>query len=245
MDEHYHLDLVPAIGPPAPAKDDMSPYIDGVTLLTAAAKTVDAVSVFGNYPPPPSADTEPLLGALLNAYTKDPKRTLASITVQDVKRMSAEAIAMINQSLKDYSASVVESSQQLRTYVTNKLLEETVSHNAQTRIRALELLGKISDVALFAEKTDITITHQTDETLRNAVLAKLDALKASGGNRQGRDVEDAQVVADAPRNAAAGVEQPPMALTLPPDVMAALEGLDGLDAAEMLSPIPTTHDDTK
>ena len=43
----------------------------------------------------------------------------------------------------------------------------------RVRIRALELLGKISDVGLFAEKSEVTITHQSTEELRNKLRSKL------------------------------------------------------------------------
>ena len=44
---------------------------------------------------------------------------------------------------------------------------------ARVRIRALELLGKISDVGLFAEKSEVTITHQSTDDLRNKLRSKL------------------------------------------------------------------------
>jgi hypothetical protein len=40
----------------------------------------------------------------------------------------------------------------------------------------LELLGKISDVGLFAEKTEVTVTHQSTEDLRNKLRGKLEKL---------------------------------------------------------------------
>ena len=44
------------------------------------------------------------------------------------------------------------------------------------RIRALELLGKISDVGLFTEKAEVTITHKTTDELRESLRAKLEKL---------------------------------------------------------------------
>jgi hypothetical protein len=40
----------------------------------------------------------------------------------------------------------------------------------------LELLGKISDVGLFAEKTEVTVTHQSTDDLRNKLRGKLEKL---------------------------------------------------------------------
>jgi hypothetical protein len=40
-------------------------------------------------------------------------------------------------------------------------------------VKALELLGKVSDVGLFTEKQEITITHQTSDDLRDRLRRKL------------------------------------------------------------------------
>ena len=60
--------------------------------------------------------------------------------------------------------------------VTNKLLLETENPDAKVRLRALELLGKISDVGLFAEKSEVTITHQSTDDLREKLRSKLTKL---------------------------------------------------------------------
>jgi hypothetical protein len=57
--------------------------------------------------------------------------------------------------------------------VTNKLIEETENPDPRIRIRALELLGKVSDVGLFAEKSEVTITHQTSDDLKEKLREKL------------------------------------------------------------------------
>ena len=44
------------------------------------------------------------------------------------------------------------------------------------RLRALELLGKISDVGLFTDRTEVTITHQSTDDLRKKLRAKFDRL---------------------------------------------------------------------
>jgi hypothetical protein len=43
----------------------------------------------------------------------------------------------------------------------------------RVRIRALELLGKISDVGLFAEKSEVTITHQSTDDIKEKLRSKL------------------------------------------------------------------------
>ena len=40
----------------------------------------------------------------------------------------------------------------------------------------MELLGKVSDVGLFAEKSEVTITHQTSDDLKDKLREKLSRL---------------------------------------------------------------------
>ena len=76
----------------------------------------------------------------------------------------------------------------IRHLVTNKLLIESDSDDARIRMRALELLGKISDVGLFSEKSEITITHQSTDDLRAKLKGKLEKLVS------GEVIEDAVIL---------------------------------------------------
>jgi hypothetical protein len=75
--------------------------------------------------------------------------------------------------LRDYDHQLVDDAVQLRRFVTNKLIEETNKENASNRIKALELLGKISDVGLFSEKTEITVKNASVEDLQGQIRNKL------------------------------------------------------------------------
>jgi len=70
----------------------------------------------------------------------------------------------------------VESAVSVRHLVTNKLILETENPDPRVRIRALELLGKISDVGLFAEKSEVTVTHQSTDDLKAKLRRKLEKL---------------------------------------------------------------------
>jgi hypothetical protein len=75
--------------------------------------------------------------------------------------------------LSEYDQVVVKSAQQLRTYVTNRLLRETDNADARIRMKSLELLGKISDVGLFTDKTEITMRHRPTEELEQMLRERL------------------------------------------------------------------------
>jgi hypothetical protein len=65
-------------------------------------------------------------------------------------------------------------------------------------MRALELLGKISDVGLFAERKEVTITHQNTTELQEKLRTKLEKLKNLKKNDEGIyevvEAEDAEVI---------------------------------------------------
>lgn len=84
------------------------------------------------------------------------------------------AVALrLREMLRQYDEQVVESSLQLRTYIVNKLIDETENNDGKIRIRALELLGKVQDVGLFVEKAEIKHTHVSDDEINSKLEAKL------------------------------------------------------------------------
>lgn len=78
--------------------------------------------------------------------------------------------------LSEYEKQVVRDAAQLRTYVTNKLIEISGSGNPRDELRALELLGKVSDVGLFVEKSEIKITHTATAELEDSLRGKIERL---------------------------------------------------------------------
>ena len=75
--------------------------------------------------------------------------------------------------INDYDHQVVDEAVQLRRFITNKLIEDTGHTDARHRLRALELLGKISDVGLFSDKTEISVKHSSTEDLESQIKAKI------------------------------------------------------------------------
>jgi len=75
--------------------------------------------------------------------------------------------------LDEYDKAVVQSAAQLRTYVTNKLIEDSTNPDPRIRIKCYELLGKISDVGLFTDKTEVTLKHRPTEELEQLLRERL------------------------------------------------------------------------
>lgn len=92
----------------------------------------------------------------------------------DEELADPETVVHLKALLTAYDMAVVKSAVQLRNFVTNKLLRETDNSSASIRIRALELLGKISDVGLFTDKTEITLRHRPTAELEQMLREKLE-----------------------------------------------------------------------
>lgn len=118
-----------------------------------------------------------------------------------------EGAYYVNSLLKQYDMEVVQDAKRLRNYVTNKLVVEAENLDARIRIKALELLGKISDVGLFTERTEITVNNRSTVELENSLRDKLKKLMGVDS------AEDATIVAH------------PVEIQTPIDVAEALNGL--------------------
>lgn len=78
--------------------------------------------------------------------------------------------------LSEYDKNIVADATQARTYIMNRLLDLSACGDTKHELRALELLGKMSDIGAFTEKSEITITHKTSDDLRKAIEDKLKRL---------------------------------------------------------------------
>lgn len=95
----------------------------------------------------------------------------ASATDEELSDPSV--VVEVNAILDDYAKQVVKSAVDLRHLVTNKLLLLSNNRDPRIQLKALEMLGKISDVGLFTEKTEITLRHRPTEELEQLLRERL------------------------------------------------------------------------
>ena len=72
-----------------------------------------------------------------------------------------------------YDWKFVEQAQELRGYAVSQLLEETKHPDAKIRLKALELLGKVTEVALFTERVEVKKNELSDTELEQRIKDKL------------------------------------------------------------------------
>lgn len=75
--------------------------------------------------------------------------------------------------LTAYDWEFVQQAKELRGYTVAKLLEETENPNANIRLKALGLLGKVTEVGLFTEKIEVTKAPASDAELDTRIKEKL------------------------------------------------------------------------
>jgi hypothetical protein len=91
------------------------------------------------------------------------------------KELSKTAVALrLGGYISDYDKQVIEDKIQVRNLVTNRLLEISEHEDPKYSLKALELLGKASD--LFTERAELTITHKTSDELKDALRARIEKL---------------------------------------------------------------------
>jgi len=178
--------------------------------ILAAGKTAELLAAFGlelQY----DAEAKDTAAKILLLYAGHPLRMLKErMSDRDLESHSVASVALASQLLREFGQSTVQSAQEVRNLVTNKLLVESENPDPKIRLKALEMLGKISDVGLFTEKSEITITHQTDTALQDRVREKLERLRRF--EAEVKRAEDAVIVEDDPK----AIEQDPLEAVIVP-----------------------------
>jgi hypothetical protein len=90
----------------------------------------------------------------------------------------------IGNMLREYNNEFVADASQLRLVVTNKLLDLASCGDPKIEIKATEMLGKISDVGLFSEKTEISVTYNNSADLDQAIKDNVRKLMRLYGGRE-------------------------------------------------------------
>lgn len=135
------------------------------------------------------------------AFASEPEKELArdlftTVTAKPAPVMDISTIANyptaslmhLDRMLSEYDHELINSAVRIREYVKNKLIVDSDNPDGRIRIRALELLGKMRDVGLFAERMEITHKTKTDAELEDELGRKLE--RYMGLAERVIDVED-------------------------------------------------------
>jgi hypothetical protein len=78
--------------------------------------------------------------------------------------------------VREYDFQVFADVQQARNFVTNKLMVLADCGDPKLELKALELLGKHSDIGLFTERSEITVHHTTSSSLEASIKERVKRL---------------------------------------------------------------------
>jgi hypothetical protein len=78
--------------------------------------------------------------------------------------------------LRTYGSQLALDVASARSAITNKLMELANCGDPKFELKALELLGKHSDIGLFTERSEITINYKTPEALEDAIKERVKRL---------------------------------------------------------------------
>ena len=113
--------------------------------------------------------------AFLSTVTPVPQETQRAHLLQ---MTSPVAVRQIVGMLSAYDWAFVDCAKEIRGYTVAMILEETKNKDSRHKLRALEMLGKITEVALFTERSVVTKVDMTDAALEERIRGKLDKLRS-------------------------------------------------------------------
>ena len=165
-----------------PTRDHKVPY----SLDDEKPKTLlDEIEVAGS-----TAELQVEMGAPLELPNKADQEKLNNL-IKDARRNAAgkgngntlsPALTQTNTAyataafLRNYGQLLAFDAAQARAAITHKLMEIADCGDIKFELKALELLGKHSDIGLFTERSEITINYNTPESLENAIKERVKRL---------------------------------------------------------------------
>lgn len=115
-------------------------------------------------------ETKAAQEAFANIVSAAPEE-ITHLALANVK--TPAAVQHLVSMLTAYDWEFVNQAKELRGYVVSKLVEETQSTNANIRLKALGLLGKVTEVGLFTDKIEVKKEELTDSELDKRIKEKL------------------------------------------------------------------------
>ena len=131
--------------------------------LTVTANTVDLLEGLGMQIEASPADVERTKRLVADAIAGQKTSVLQQPTAAFAAR----------EFLKAYGNQLAMDVHEVRSAVTAKLMELANCGDPKFELKALELLGKHSDIGLFTERSEITVNYKSSGDLENAIKERV------------------------------------------------------------------------
>jgi len=128
-----------------------------------------------------TAELQVALGAPLEVdeSTADKQKALIEDAIKNkkIKNLKTPTVAFAASAfLKTYGQQIALDVAEARAAITYKLMELANCGDPRYELKALELLGKHSDIGLFTERSEITINYKDPTDLENAIKERVKRL---------------------------------------------------------------------
>jgi len=157
----------------APAKDKPIPY----DLRSDKPDTVlEKMAVAAN-----TVELQEALGSVLDLEKADLDKE-KNLIEDAIKRKKTQNLSQPNTAfaaaafLRTYGQQLAMDAAQARAAIPNKLMEIANCGDARYELKALELLGKHSDIGIFTERSEVTINYKNPVDLENEIKERVKRL---------------------------------------------------------------------
>jgi len=141
--------------------------------VDAKVNTLDWLQQLG------AVDTDKKADELDTQHARKAFANLVSATPDEITHTSLaeiktpQAVRHLVTMLTAYDWEFVERAKELRGYTVAKILEECENPSASIRLKALALLGKVTEVGLFTDKIEVKKTEMSDAEIDSKIKEKL------------------------------------------------------------------------
>ena len=141
-------------------------------IVAAQLNTADWLEKMGA----PSTDD-----ALKSAAASTAQQAFSALTTQTpeeqrkalVQLKTPAAVRHLTGMLTAYDWEFVEQAKELRGYAVSQILEETKHPDAKIRLKALDMLGRVTEVALFTERVEVKNNTLSDAEIEAKIKEKI------------------------------------------------------------------------
>ena len=138
-------------------------YADAVAIAARTAELLESLGATVEVDPVTLEREKSLLDAVVKQQQVEPLKNLSTA-------LGASAF------LKQYAQNLAYDVHQVRAALTNKLLEIANCGDTKFELKAIELLGKHSDIGLFTERSEVTVKYNSPDALESAIKERVKRL---------------------------------------------------------------------
>ena len=172
--ENQEIRVIPELHVPIPMEFNPQVIPDPIAHAKACFRTRLFLLANGLVEPNPE---DPKDRNYIEECMREAAKQFTGSPVAQRRPFNAETTKWLNNLIDKYNNQVVEDVVKMRTYVKTRLIEESDPTNpdskASDRLKALDSLGKLSDMGMFKENIEVSVNTRPTEELKQELVKKL------------------------------------------------------------------------